>query len=63
MLNFLFPSVGAALVRILPLDSFLFMCSNAAVAVLGTGLAIHAYLANGPLCEWRPLKRRSSYWR
>ena len=41
--NVLFPSVGAAFARILPLDSFLFMCSNAAVAVLGTGLAIHAY--------------------
>jgi hypothetical protein len=41
--NFLFPSVGAAFARILPLDSFLFMCSIAGVAVLGTGLAIHAY--------------------
>jgi hypothetical protein len=46
--NFLFPSVGAALVRFLPLDSFLFLCSNAAVAVLGTGLAIHAYLVERP---------------
>jgi hypothetical protein len=47
--NYLFPSVGAALVRILPLDSFLFLCSNAAVAVLGTGLAMHAYLVERPL--------------
>jgi hypothetical protein len=44
-INFLFPSVGAALARILPLDSFLFICSCAAVAVLGTGLAVHAYLS------------------
>ena len=47
--NLLFPSVGAALIRILPLDSFLFICSNAAVAVLGTGLATHAYLTERPL--------------
>jgi hypothetical protein len=46
--NFLFPAVGAAFARILPLDSFLFMCSIAAVAVLGTGLAIHAYLVERP---------------
>jgi hypothetical protein len=46
--NFLSPSVGAALVRILPVDSFLFICSNAAVAVLGSGLAIHAYFVDRP---------------
>jgi hypothetical protein len=46
--NFLLPAVGAALVRILPLDSFLFICSSATVAVLGTGLAIHAYLTERP---------------
>jgi hypothetical protein len=47
--NFLFSSVGAVLVRILPLDSFLFICSCAAVAVLGTGLAVHAYLSERPI--------------
>jgi hypothetical protein len=46
--NFLFASVGAALARILPLDSFLFVCSTAAAAVLGTGLAIHAYFVERP---------------
>ena len=52
--NFLFPSVGVAFARILPLDSFLFMCSIAAVAVLGTGLAIHAYLVERPPANIHP---------
>ena len=59
LFNLLFPSVGAALARTLPLDGFLFICSSAAVAVLGTGLAIHAYLTRtAPVADWRALKRR-----
>jgi hypothetical protein len=46
--NFLFPAIGAALVPILPLDSFLFICSSAVFAVLGSGLAVHAYLTERP---------------
>jgi hypothetical protein len=46
--NFLFPAIGAALLPILPLDGFLFICSSAVVAVLGSGLAIHAYLTERP---------------
>jgi hypothetical protein len=46
--NMLFSAIGAALVPVLPLDDFLFICSSAAITVLGSGLAVHAYLTQRP---------------
>jgi hypothetical protein len=46
--NALIPAIGAALAPVLPLDGFLLMCSTAAIAVLGSGLALHAYLTERP---------------
>jgi hypothetical protein len=48
-LNSLFPLVGAAILRLCPIDSFLFVCSASAMAVLATGLAIQAYLTERPI--------------
>jgi hypothetical protein len=46
--NMLLPAVGAALLPVFPIDGLLLMGSAAAIAVLGAGLALQAYLSDRP---------------
>ncbi len=46
--NFLISAIGAGLLPLLPIDGFLFVGSSTAMAILGSGLALHAYLSDRP---------------